>query len=595
MPCMQEFLQRAKADRPVYISDVRDAFCREGERPCTLLVHLYDNSARRFDLRLPRFATAEERAFGESFLHAMLYNCLSSLGARKIEICFDPADSELAAFVKALDSVFQVHSPKRERTGYGKCLNVNERTLAALFGGDVTFAFAPRDIATLPPSKEEAPRAEGGTPVFAKLPARAARRLLMGMDIGGTDVKLAASVDGNLCVFKEYDWFPAGFARAEQIIDPLLLLTRLMRAGASCHRVLGQIPGEYQPAFGKEASDAAVLAACEGMESLLGERLENFDAIGLCFPDVVIRNRIVGGETHKTHGMRENRTLDYEVEFAKLTDLCGLLRAYVRKGGTVLNTNDGPMAAFTSAVEQAAAGADLSHGFFAHTLGTELGTGWILPDGSIPEIPLEVYNFIVDLGSFGQRAYDPDDARSILNVNTALSGTLQKCACQHGVFRLGAKYLPERDPQTYARLLEHGLFVRDGERLHVPTAPVDMRKACLEFFMGEAQDPASICAEIFREVGESLGVCWKETQYILRPACEERTLFGRLVKTEACFRCLTEGARRIVPSLVQHAADGSLANTPLMRQLADHPQYTVAQFGQAVGAIYYGCVGLEDE
>ena len=92
-------------------------------------------------------------------------------------------------------------------------------------------------------------------------------------DIGGTDVKLAASVDGTLCVFKEYDWFPAGFARAEQIIDPLLLLTRLMRAGASCHRVLGQIPGEYLPAFGKEASDAAVLAACEGMESLLGEQM----------------------------------------------------------------------------------------------------------------------------------------------------------------------------------------------------------------------------------------------------------------------------------------------------------------------------------
>ena len=46
---------------------------------------------------------------------------------------------------------------------------------------------------------------------------------------------------------------------------------------------------------------------------------------------------------------------------------------------------------------------------------------------------------------------------------------------------------------------------------------------------------------------------------------------------------------------VQHAADGSLANTPLMKQLADHPQYTVAQFGQAVGAIYYGCVGLEND
>ena len=593
MPCIQEFLRRAREDRPVYISDVREAFCREGERACALLLHLYDATTRRFDLRLPRFATAEERAFGESFLHAMLYNCLSSLGARKIEIYFDPDDGELAEIVAALDDVFQVRVPKRERTGYGKCLNVNERTLKALFGGDVAFAFDARDIAALPPTNEEAPRTQGDTPVFAKLPARAAGRLLMGMDIGGTDVKLAASVDGKLCVFKEYDWFPAGFGRAEQIIEPLLLLTRLMRAGASCQRALGSIPGEYLPAFSKEADDGAVRAACEGMEALLGERLASFDAIGLCFPDVVIRNRIVGGETHKTHGMRENTALDYEAEFAKITDLTELLRAYVRKGGAVLNTNDGPMAAFTSAVEQAAAGADLSRGFFAHTLGTELGTGWILPDGAIPEIPLEVYNFIVDLGSFCQRAYDPDDARSILNVNTALSGTLQKCACQNGVFRLGAKHLPTRDPQTYARLFALGLFAREGERIYVPTAPADMRKACLEFFMNEAQDPASACAEIFREVGESLGVCWKETQYILRPACEERTLFGRLVKTEACFRLLTEGARRIVPGLVQHAADGSLANTPLMKQLADHPQYTVAQFGQAVGAIYYGCLGAK--
>ena len=30
-----------------------------------------------------------------------------------------------------------------------------------------------------------------------------------------------------------------------------------------------------------------------------------------------------------------------------------------------------------------------------------------------------------------------------------------------------------------------------------------------------------------------------------------------------------------------------------MKQLADHPQYTVAQFGQAVGAIYYGCLGAK--
>ena len=334
-------------------------------------------------------------------------------------------------------------------------------------------------------------------------------------------------------------------------------------------------------------------AACGEMEALLGDRLQNFDAIGLCFPDVVIRDRIVGGETPKTQGMRENAALNYEAEFGRITGLAERLRAFACPGGAVRNINDGPMAAFASAVEQAAAGDDLSRGFFAHTLGTDLGTGWVEPDGSIPEVPLEVYNFIIDLGSFGQGAFAPSDVRSTRNVNTGLAGSLQKYAGQSGVFRLGAKLLPARDAQTYARLFADGLFARVGEGIFVPTAPEDMRKACLAFFMREADDPASACAEVFRAVGEALGACWRETQFILGPACASRTLFGRLVKTDACFRLLCEGAQRVAPGIELRAADDALANTPLMRQLAAHPRYTVAQFGQAVGAIYYGCAGLD--
>lgn len=144
MSCIREFLRRAEADLPVYISDVREAFAREGERPCVLLLRLYDGSERRFDLRLPRFETAQERAFGGSFLHAMLYNCLSALGARGVEVCFDPADEELKKIVAALPEVFQVGLARRERSGYGKCLNVNERTLAALCGQGAAFCIAPR-------------------------------------------------------------------------------------------------------------------------------------------------------------------------------------------------------------------------------------------------------------------------------------------------------------------------------------------------------------------------------------------------------------------------------------------------------------------
>ena len=98
------------------------------------------------------------------------------------------------------------------------------------------------------------------------------------------------------------------------------------------------------------------------------------------------------------------------------------------------------------------------------------------PDGSIPEIPLEVYNFIIDLGSFRQKQYDANDVRSINNFNTLLPGTLQKYTCQSGVFRLAARDLPGQDAAAYEEAIARGLLLSQGDRLVVPTEPKDMRK-----------------------------------------------------------------------------------------------------------------------
>ena len=232
------------------------------------------------------------------------------------------------------------------------------------------------------------------------------------MDVGGTDVKLAVSADGDLVLCKEFDWFPAAFARGEELTGPLLLLTRLMRAAGSLCQA-GRGAEVVHSALERRATLTEMERAAETMERAAGGDLRSFNAIGLSFPDVVIQNRIVGGETPKTQGMRNNPLLDYEEQFAKITGLNADLAAYTVPGGPVRCVNDGPMAAFTAAVEQAAGGADLSQGFFAHSLGTDLGTGWVLPDGSIPDLPLEVYNFILDLGSRDQRdRFDPEDVRS---------------------------------------------------------------------------------------------------------------------------------------------------------------------------------------
>ena len=592
MSTLKQFISAAEADLPVYICDVRDSFQSEGVRPFRFHAVLYDGTVRKFPLRLPKCDDQKEAAFVEEYLNATLYNVLSALGAAEIRIFTDPGDHALAAYTAKLDETFQVSAPMASRTGYGKCLNVNQRVLAALCGDDVRFRFV-----FLPAGREEpvitARRKESSrSPVFAELPGRARKGCFMGMDIGGTDIKLAASLDGTLRAFKEYNWNPASFTRAEQLTRPLLLLTRLMRA-AVCLAEAGLSDELPASAFDKAAEDDEIEAAVSFMEERLAGRLRNFDGIGLCFPDVVIRNRIVGGESPKTQGMRENTEADYETEFRKITGLNEMLSAFVRPGGVVMNTNDGPMAAFTSAVEQAAKGRNLSEGFFAHTLGTDLGTGWVLPDGTIPEIPLEVYNFIIDLGSYAQRTFSEHDVRSVRNFGTRLPGTLQKYAGQFGVFRLAARDLPRTDPELYRNVFDAGLFRCEGDCLTVPVLPSDMRKPCLEFFMQAAEDPGSPAAELFRAVGECLGVTRRETGFILEHGCSSVTLYGRMVKTKACFSEICEGARHFAPDLVLEAADETLAVTPLMRQLASHPFYTVAQFGQAVGAIHYACLGIK--
>ena len=73
------------------------------------------------------------------------------------------------------------------------------------------------------PEVKESEKSTESQSVFQTLPATTANRMVLGMDIGGTDIKLAVSIDGQLAVCKEYDWFPALYTQAEQLIDPVLL------------------------------------------------------------------------------------------------------------------------------------------------------------------------------------------------------------------------------------------------------------------------------------------------------------------------------------------------------------------------------------
>ena len=362
-------------------------------------------------------------------------------------------------------------------------------------------------------------------------------------------------------------------------ITPLRRVKTGAVAEFSVQRVLTCILKGYWRQITMPVALAAVWQVAPPDTFLCWAELPLFSGIGLSFPDVVINDRILGGETPKTKGMRENKALDYEMEFAKLASVSESMGRYCMDGIKVRIINDGPMAAFSAAAELAQDGdAQLGEsGVIAHSLGTDLGSGWIKADGEIPAIPLELYDLLLDLGSARQKEYAPEDLRSVRNENSGLAG-VRRYLGQAAAYRMAQQLEPA---------LLDGFTEERGDVLSIITAPEDMRKPCLEHIMNAATYGDEAACEIFRRVGANLAQLTKEMEYLLDTGTDRRFLFGRFVKNESCFRLIREGFAEVMPEVSLIAADDGLARSGLMRQLAAREDVTVAQFAQAVSAIYY--------
>ena len=583
---VQGFLNQAARGETVYLPDVRRAFS-EAECAIRCDLALAAGGGKRWEIRVPAARDEAELRFVREYFYASLYNILSTLGGARMTLSFAKGDAFSRALCETLDDVFQVRLPTSKRSGYGKCLNVTGRINAATSKPPFSFALTQEP---LPAPPAEAEKHSDAVRACRAAVEKAKASAICGIDIGGTDIKVVGISGGRIAAVKEYDWFPAEMARVEQVIEPILLMARVVRAAMS-------LPDTPEAAALKEqmlkkgVSDEAMRSAADTCRTIYGEA-PLLDGIGVCFPDVVIDDRIVGGETYKTRGIR-NASADYEAEFRKLSSLQTLLLAQCKPHGKVHLANDGALAAYTAAVELAhSAEADsVVSGVFAHTLGTELGAGWIDETGEIPQIPLEVYNCVIDLGNHPARAYHELDARSVNNFNTGLSGTLQKYCSQSGAYRLALRFFAEKAPARYAELFDKGFLERQEGGVFVRQTPGDMRKPLLEHLMRLASEGDTAAEEIFRTIGEYLAVTFEESEWMLAPRSRERILFGRFVKHKRCFELMQEGAsaRNDVRFI---AGDGTLAFTPVMLELKNDPAHTVAQFGQAAGAAYFAASQL---
>ena len=521
-------INQAAAGLPLWLPDLRERFAKQPGAD-RLIIRLCDGreTARDWELSLPFAQNGEEQAFILRFVTSQIYNLLSAYSACEVILYCEEREAKLYSDLPALFD---------RPDGLGKVRNIARRIC-----GGFSIRFAPISSYSLAVTVSPAEAPDLGEKLRSLCRA-AEGKGCVGIDIGGSDIKLAVSSGKELLHVEEYDWNPAASRTADEILDPILQLikkakTLLERSGAS------------------------------------------LDAVGISFPDIVINDRIVGGETPKTKGMRDNPAIDYEREFARLRELKAEVLPLCASNGFVRLTNDGNMAAFTAAVELAAGAMDaqIDGGVIAHSLGTDLGTGWLEADGSIPAIPLEMYDLLLDLGDLPSAALPPEDLRSSRNENSAMNG-VRRYLGQAAAYRLAWNLDPS---------LLDGFVERKGELLVVPTSPEDLRKPCLEQLMRFAASGNGAAEEIFRQIGRNLSVVAREMNWIFRKTPPLRFLFGRFVKSRRCFELLCEGFDEAGTGIRLEIADEELANTALMRALSDMPGVTLAQFAQAIGSIYF--------
>ena len=549
---IKNFIKRAKNGESLYMCEVRDAFASLNSAEVVCSIETASGENGQWTIPIPPFdalRSKEEKEFVRFYFHSNIYNIISTYGGKHMILNIDESDEFSLKLCAELEDVFQVDSPRIDRSGFGKSLNVTDRINAAT--GFPPFRFITSSGADGSVNQRIKKQADSVS-LMRNAVESTSSATLIGLDIGGTDIKAVGSIDSRIVSFKEYDWNPASMTSVTQLIDGVMFVVK-----------------EVCEDFG---------------ESVLP------DGIGVGFPDVIIMNKIVGGETLKTRGIRKASS-DYEAEFAELLKLNDMLLSYCKPDGVINMTNDGSLAAFTAAVELAHSNraGEVASGVFAHTLGTELGTGWVDECGEIPQIPLEIYNCVIDLGNYPARKYKPFDLRSTLNFNTGIAGTMQKYASQSGAYRLILEYFKTGNADLYDDLFKRGFIEEKDNGVYVITSPVDKRKPLLEHIMNLANEGQPQAEKVFREIGKCLAATYKETEFLLNPAAKRRILYGRFAKSHKCLKLLEDGAHELM-DITFEAGDDNLAFTPLMKELSDNPDYTVAQFGQAIGAVHFAAM-----
>jgi predicted NBD/HSP70 family sugar kinase len=416
-------------------------------------------------------------------------------------------------------------------------------------------------------------------------------KMFVSLDVGGNSIKGAVVSDGKVIVVKEYRWYPTGLKTADEMNNPQIFMLRFLINYAMAI-FSGSSYEEHESvveAMCCNASYSCIEKANQYFESMGLSPYHKADAIVIGFPDIVVLNKIAGGESYKHRGMKNNLEIDYESEFFKTSDLDEKVKVFAKKDHPVIILNDGNTASFLISVEQACQKGSLlkENGMFANTVGTEFGTGFISRGGTIQYIPMEGFQHIIDLGNTDYSKYDGNDVRSTRNMNTGIPGTIQKYVSQLGLFRMAMSAFCEKDWPTVQRCIDKGLFTYDKEKdfLQVVTEPASSRDTITRILVDEMlENGNTVIEEVFKSMGKALGVLIDQDKLIFPEVEGTRLLSGGIVACDTAFSIISDALGEHNNEYKVVRLDESSACIPLLRSIPiDKRSFTVA-----IGSAFIG-------
>jgi hypothetical protein len=200
---ISEFLKKAKAGEPVYINTVYDSFqslsSEESQTLNCVLTLLENEEIRYFPIKIPRFqGNGEEDLFIKEYVWAELYNILSSLGGKKMDIYIEEKNTQLVHFAQELNNVFDIGKNRGDRRGYGRAVNVIDRMLGTLAPDSEGFQFYIDSLDKIPTLENGKKNLVRDVEVYHSVTKNLEGKILCGIDVGGTDIKIVLVKDGNI-------------------------------------------------------------------------------------------------------------------------------------------------------------------------------------------------------------------------------------------------------------------------------------------------------------------------------------------------------------------------------------------------------------